>query len=324
MPLPTFDTSRPFTVREAARRGLSPHRLRRMVRTGEVRVVLHGVYVASHVADSLDLRARAAALVLPPRTVVADRSAAWLHGVDVLTAGELDAVPRLEVVTYGGGDRSRSTTLYAGERDLLEDEVTLVDGVPATTPLRTACDIACLRGRWRAIGALDAFRRTHAISEHQLRAMLPRYAGRRGVVQLRELVGLSTAEAHSQPESWIRLALHDHGLPMPRPQVRVPLPGGGFKLVENAWPRLRLAAEYDGEEFHSEDDDREHDAVRRNLLTDELDWMIFVLRREALKPERHDVWLRDISDAFHLRAGTPHRRVYARDPSSYLWRPRRR
>ncbi len=77
-----FD-DRPFTAAMAREAGITrnclPHKL---VASGEVRKVLSDVYVATCVKDSLDLRASAAALVMPDHAVVVDRSAAWLHDVD--------------------------------------------------------------------------------------------------------------------------------------------------------------------------------------------------------------------------------------------------
>lgn len=313
---------RPFTAAMAAAAGISPTRLRAMVRGGEVRAILHGVYADAGLTDSVDLRAAAAALVLPPHAVVADRSAAWLLGVDVHDVVELDATPRLEVVSMDDQERSRRHGVYGGQRDLAPEDVTTVGGIRVTTPLRTACDIGRMRGRWRAIGGLDALRRRWSIPQHELTAMLPRFARRRGVIQLRELVPLSTDEAHSQPESWVRLELHDHGLPMPSPQVRIPLPDGGSYLVENAWEHLRIAVEYDGVEFHSEPRDRDHDDERRRVLSETLGWAIYPLRAADLSLQRRESWCREVAAKFADRAGLPRRRVWARGPDSYLWRPR--
>ena len=87
---------RPFTAVMAREAGISRGMLQRLKASGQVRSPLRHVYVAAAAPDSLDLRARAAALVLPPHVVVADRAAAWLHGVDVLDFAELD--PHAEVV----------------------------------------------------------------------------------------------------------------------------------------------------------------------------------------------------------------------------------
>src|SRR3954469_19167656 len=84
---------RPFTPTMAKASGVSRQQLRCLVADGAVRRVLRGVYVAAHVRDTIELRSQAAALVVSPSSVLCDRTAAWLHGVDVLWHAEHDIVP---------------------------------------------------------------------------------------------------------------------------------------------------------------------------------------------------------------------------------------
>lgn len=53
-------------------------------------------------------------------------------------------MPRLEVVNLMEIP-TRRTGMYGGQRDLRPDEVTQASGVPVTTPVRTAIDLASLR-----------------------------------------------------------------------------------------------------------------------------------------------------------------------------------
>ncbi|WP_157537008.1 type IV toxin-antitoxin system AbiEi family antitoxin domain-containing protein [Nocardioides sp. Root190] len=314
----------PFTAAMARDAGITRNRLHKMVASGLLRVVLHGVYVGAAVRDSLDLRARAAALVLPPHVVVADRGASWLHGIDILDLAELDAIPALDAVSTGGKGRSRRSGVRGGKRDLSTAEVwVLPSGVRVTSPVRTACDVACLFGRYRAIAALDEFRRKHGLSVADLYAALPRFRGRRGVIQLRELIPLTVDCADSQPESWTRLMIHDHGLPMPHAQVDLIVPGWGAARVENAYPHLRIAIEYDGEENHTSDEDREHDLTRRAALA-AAGWLVIVLRKSDFTPARRAVWLADLASAIAERTPVqPSRRHYSRGPDHPSY-PRRR
>lgn len=312
---------RPFIPAELSSFGIDGHDLRRRLSAGTVRQLLHGVYVPGPWLDTPTNRARAAAAVLPEHCVLADRSAASLHGIDVLDYAELDVPPDIEVVSVGGANRSRRRGVLGGKRDLRPDEIMEIGGVRVTTPIRTACDIACLLGRRRAIATLDAFRAEFGLTHAQLTDMLPRFAGRRGVTQLRELIPLSRANVDSQPESWIRIDINDEGYPMPEDQVWVWLPGWGRAKVENAWEHLRIAVEYDGEEFHSEDGDRERDHARREALRC-AGWIIIVVRRDGLTGAGRERWLAELADAFDERAPRPlGRRRYARSPES---RPRRR
>lgn len=314
----------PFTAATARKRGVSQRRLALLLDDGLVRPVIYGVYVLATTPESVELQAAAVALVAPDHVVVSDRSASWLHGIDILDFAELDLLPRLEVVSHGGKDRSQRGGVLGGKRDLLASEIALVGGIRVTTPIRTACDIACLYGRFRAIAVLDAFRRRYGITVAQLTDMLPRYTGRRGVKQLRELIPLTTDLADSQPESWVRLMIHDEGLPMPAAQVWVTVPGWGRCRLENAYEHLRIAVEYDGEEFHTDDRDVAHDEARREALR-RLGWHIIVVRKHQLAAAPREIWLRELRNTIAERAPVgPVKRRYASGPAlpSYARRPR--
>lgn len=314
----------PFTTADADEIGLHRDVRRRLVREGHLRHPMRGVYVAARLPDTVDLRAQCAALALPPQTVVADRSAAWLHGIDILDFAELGEPPQLEVVSVGGADRTRAAGTLGGKRDLRSDEIVMVHGVPVTSPLRTACDIACLRGRLRALATLDAFRRRFKLTIGDFLDMLPRYAGRRGVTQLREMVPRSSPDAESQPESWCRGIILDEQFPAPTPQVWVLLPDGCRVRVENAWEHLRIAVEYDGEEFHTETSDRVHDAERREALR-RAGWIIIVVRKDGFSGPGREAWVAELTQAMAARQPAPQgKRLYARGPDNPAYRRRRR
>ncbi|GAA3686280.1 DUF559 domain-containing protein [Nocardioides ginsengisoli] len=309
----------PFTAAMARAAGISRHQLDRLSATGQVEQLLYGVYVATATPDSIGLRARAASLVLPEHAVVCDLSAAWLHGIDLLDLADHDAVPDLDSVSIDDHAGSRRKGIFGGKRSVLPDEVTYLEGVRVTTPIRTACDIARLHGRLRAIAALDAFRGRFGITEADLVAMLPRFARQRGVVQLRELVPLSTDLVDSQPESWIRLLIHDEGLPMPAAQVAVLVDEWGWVRMENAYEHLRIAVEYDGAQFHTAATDREHDRLRREALA-AIGWTVIVVRKENLAANARSAWLRRLAREIQTRrTEAPVKRRYARgaDRSAY-------
>jgi hypothetical protein len=77
-------------------------------------------------------------------------------------------------------------------------------------------------------------------------------------------------------------------------------------------PELRYAAEYDGEEFHTEAEDREADEERRDWLGGERDWTIDAFTKR-------EVYDRKPSPVEQLQAGFAQSRRKSR-----LWTPRRR
>ncbi|MEZ5194653.1 MAG: type IV toxin-antitoxin system AbiEi family antitoxin domain-containing protein [Nocardioides sp.] len=237
----------PFVLADLTRLGLTRSRLRAMVADGAVRRVLRGVYAPASLPDTPETRARCAALVLPPHCVVSDLAAAWIWGINGYDPEALDIAPALDVVSIGGPDRTRRPELVGGKRTLRDDDLVDLAGLRITSPLRTACDVACLRGRHRALAVLDGFCRRSELELADFHGLLPRYRGRRGCRQLRELVQLADARAESPGSpgpgstSTMQDCRHTHSSGSVRP---------GEPHV-SIWPtRLRIAVEYDGQQFH--------------------------------------------------------------------------
>lgn len=292
----------PFSLDQALAVGISRHRLEDAVAAAEVRRVLRGVYVRADVEDSTELRVRGLSLVMNPYTVVCDRTAAWLYGIDLMQYRELDVLPPVDTCALRGRSRTSRSECTGLQRDLLPADVCIVHGVPVTTPLRTAMDLACALPRWRALAALDAFMRIFGITHADMRAMLPRYAGRRGVVQLRQLVPIADPRAESLRESWMRLEIRDAGLPVPVPQYWVTDRGRPIFRLDLAYPHARVAVEYDGEEFHDKSDEqREHDRQRRKWLRDR-GWKIIVLDKSSLSLDATIAWLQELREALRMAA----------------------
>lgn len=300
----------PFTYADLDRLGITPRQLRGMVDDGLVRRVLQGVYAPSDLPDDIETRAACAALVLPAHAVLVDRSAAWLHGIDHLDPRERQQVPALEIASFDQHNRVRRRGTSGGERALSADDITEVGGVRVTTPLRTAADLACLRGRRQALAALDAFMRAFGLTKADFLRIAIRFAGRRGVKQLRELINYASPLAESPAESWVRMAIIDAELVTPTPQVELVIPGWGPGRVDLAYEYLKIAVEYDGDEFHSSEEDRENDRIRRAGLRT-AGWYVIVVRKEDLRGDALDTWLKELATVIKER--TPARpRHYAR------------
>lgn len=309
----------PFRTADLDALGLTQTELRAVLDEGVVRRILQGVYCRVDLPDSVELRAQAAALVLSPHHVVCDRSAAWLWGVDCFDLAERAVPPPLEVVAVEGADRTRRPELLGGKRDLIAAEICEVEGARVTTPVRTACDLACLCGRSAALAALDGFCREHGLTQTDYQRQLDRFRGRRGVRQARELAPYAVPGAESRPESWTRMRIIDDGLPSPQTQVWAMVPGLGWVRLDMAYEHLRIAVEYDGMEFHTSDADRAADEHRRRLLRD-AGWVVIVVRRTDLGTVASASWLGELRAVIDQRRST-YRRRYARRES---WDPRAR
>ena len=300
----------PLTWRTAQQHGLSTRRLRCAVRSGLVRQVLRGVFLRRDVCLTLEVKLAAASLVINPSSVACDRTAAWIWGVDVHQFQELDVVPPLETYVLRGNRASRRTGVDGGERDLLPCDWVVVNGVKVTSPARTATDLGCLLPRRAALAAMDALMRAHGFTQHDLTRLLPRYFRRRGAVQLRQLVPLVDPRAESQPESWTRLELIDSGLPAPEVQWWVEVDGVPTYRLDLAYPHAKIAVEYDGDEFHSSEEDRERDRLRRAWLRSH-GWTVIVVDRSDFSRGTDRFWPTEVAEALR-RAQQPPRRRYAR------------
>jgi hypothetical protein len=291
----------PFRWATAARAGFSRWRFDELLREGRIRRVLYGVYQKVELPDSLEHRALAAALVAERFTVLCDRTAAWLHGVDTFEYRELEILPPLETYVLRYHTRTRRTGLRGGERDLSPCDICTIGPVRVTTPLRTALDLGCKLRRRNAIAALDAFMRVHGVTREAMEAELPRYRRPRGVVQLRQLVPLADPRAESTGESWTRIEIHDAGLPAPEPQYWIVDRGRELYRLDLAYPRSKVAVEYDGVEFHDSPEQREADRKRRTWLRDR-GWTVIVVDKDSFTPEALGAWLNELRIALRLAA----------------------
>ena len=291
----------PFTAREATALGISRHRLDEAIRNKEVRRLLTGVFLPADVDETPEIRARAACLVISSYAVVCDELAAWIHGVDSFrySVGDL-GVPITTYVLRGHSPTNRPE-VKGGTRDLLPEDWMLLGGVPVTTPVRTALDLGCKLSRRRALAAMDALMRATGFTKVEAKALLRRYRRRRGVVQLRGLLPLVDPRAESARESWMRLAIHDHGLPTPQPQWWIKVAGMPTYRLDLAYPFARIAVEYNGEAFHSGDEAESSDAERLEWLTQH-GWTVIVVTKENFDDGPVPSWLRELTDA--LRAAT--------------------
>jgi hypothetical protein len=216
----------PFTLESARRAGLT----RRHLATQPWRHICRDVYVHGEIPDTLELRLAVVRLILPAHAVVSGTSAAWLHGVDI--RGQNDPI---EVTARRGVTLQPRGTLLRPRQALLPlTDVMEINGVPVTTPLRTAFDLCRLQSLTEAVVGLDAM--THA-----------------GLVTLDDLVAY--ADGHHRwrgvrqvMESRLRMAIVLEGT-FPRPVVQLVIRdryGRFICRVDLAFPVQRVVLEYDG------------------------------------------------------------------------------
>ncbi len=229
---------RPFRGTEAIAAGLVT---RSQLRTAAYRRIFRDVYVNAVRPDTHELRARAVALILPAGAAVTGRSAALIWDVKSIDADH-DPVEVLAPARFGpvAGLRIRTGRLDAGD-------IAVRKGVAVTSILRTAWEIARSRPELDAVAWVDALARTRRVSTARLLAEAGRHPSERGATTALHVLALCDWRAESPPESHVRVHIRKPGLPRPIPQYVVESGGYQIARVDFGWPKLRFAAEYDGQ-----------------------------------------------------------------------------
>jgi hypothetical protein len=143
-----------------------------------------------------------------------------------------------------------------------------VDGRLVTAPAWTAVEIARTLRRPRALGVLDAALHAGCCSRAELIAAVDEQKGRRGIVQVRELVQFADGRAESPMESEARLVFIDGGLPLPELQYEIVDLHGKLWRVDFAWPDAKVVAEYDSVEWHANPEGWKHDRMKAARLAE--------------------------------------------------------
>jgi len=233
----------------------------RMLRGAPWRQVFTGVWVHEALEDNRELRLQAARLLIPTSGVLCGLTAAWVLGIDVRRLDDLDVH-----VGFPKGKRIRKRPGLAVCQETLDpSDIMLIDGVPITTPLRTAFD--CLRWLRRVEGIVVADALTHAglLTVAELAAY---FASKRRLRNLRigeRLVEFIEPLTESPMETRLRMLLIDAGLARPKPQHEVRDRLDAFVgRLDLAYPEVRLGVEYDGADHWKQrrDDDRRRAAIR--------------------------------------------------------------
>jgi hypothetical protein len=291
----------PFTRAEALRAGVTSHELRLLIDEGALRLSVRGVYVPAPLPDSLEGRVQSLVKVAAAHVIIVDRTAAWLWGVSAFTLAEESGFVPIDAYSLRGRNRVRRPGVRGGARDLRPSDWVETGGVRVTSPVRTALDLACSLGRLDAVAAVDALMRAQGLTRADLYAQLPRFRGRRGVIQAREVVSLVDPRSESQGESFTRVVIIDEGFPVPSLQVWVHDEQGRplFRL-DHAYERLKIAVEYDGEQHHTFPEDQERDARRRAWLRAH-GWIVIVVTKSELAVHSRIRWVEELRRARQQR-----------------------
>jgi predicted transcriptional regulator of viral defense system len=241
------------TAGELCKSGSSPAQIRTLTRRGELEHLGRGVYVCA--AQATAARAQglsgehalqvAAVLALAgPESVASHRSAALIHGLDLLgcrTPLSVDITKPL-----GGGSKSsrRGTSVHTAS--LPPHHVTVRAGIPVTAAARTVVDLARLMPFRAGVVVADSALRGKQVTRHEFEAVIADCARWRSIQQARRVVAFSDERSESALESISRVMFAEHGLPAPELQVWVGDHEGAIGRADFLWEAYRTIGEADG------------------------------------------------------------------------------
>jgi hypothetical protein len=232
--------------------------------------------------------------------VAARRTAALLHGLDGVSGREIEVVSAVS--------RARRPTSFTVHRTnwLPDTDVTVVNGIPVTTPARTLLDLGGAVGIPAVRRALESALAKGLVTLPQLVEQLrvSGKMGRPGTAALRELLeeyGPDSPVSESDLEHRMFEVIAEAGLPAPRRQLEVWDDGAFLGRLDGAYPELRIALEADGYEFHSAPSGR-RDRWRQNAFTGRTWLMLRFTSHDAARPR---VFVADLRRAFEARSRGP-------------------
>lgn len=278
----------PFIGTEALRAGtLTERQLRRSCTR-----IYRNIYLRRGVEPNATNRAVAAWLWSGKQAVVAGNSAAALLG-----AKWVDAQAPAELIS----DRKRPPPLIITRNEtLLAGETVRVNGIPVTSPSRTAFDLGRRPGLQIAVVRIDALARATGVTVEEAEALIDLHRGARGIKQLRQVLTLVDAGAESPQETRTRLLVVAAGLPRPQTQIEVFNDWGRvLARIDMGWPEIKVGIEYDGSQHWTDSRIRTNDIDRAAELQ-RRGWILVRVSADLLR-YRPDVVISRVRDALRSR-----------------------
>lgn len=210
--------------------------------TGTLHRRHRGVYLVGHgipVPGAIEL---AAVLALGTDAFVSHRSAAVLHGMATVVGDVVD------VTVVGRNCRSRDGLRVHRVESLAPADRGERNGIPVTSPARTAIDYAATVGAEEAERAIAEAFALKLVTEPQIREAIARAPNRAGVALVRAILGQpgGPKRTRSGGERAMLRLVRAAGLPPPRTNH----PVAGYS-ADFCWPDAGLIVEVDGGDFHS-------------------------------------------------------------------------
>ncbi|MBT2519325.1 DUF559 domain-containing protein [Streptomyces sp. ISL-90] len=199
-------------------------------------------------------------------------------------AGAADAARALHVTSFAGGDGPRTAGVIGHSTSAARPAIVFIEELPVSSPARTWCELAATLSREDLVAAGDYLisgvrlrrgsgRMPPLCTLDELRAAAREHGSRRGARGIAWALPRLRTGVDSRPESRLRLLLVASRLPEPEIGIGVRVPGGRMLHPDLAYPALRLAFEYEGDE-HRTNARRFRDDIRRREALEAAGWRV--------------------------------------------------
>jgi hypothetical protein len=266
----TIEIPLPASVRDAQAAGINEHRLRAF----DLAAPFHGVRLEKRFENDFDARCAALVTKMRPGDAFTGPTGARIWGMPLpMRLLRLDEPLHVSSMLPVRPLRRRGVIGSLREPSGVE----VVRGLPVLCPLRVWFSLAGTLSFGDLVAAGDFLvtgdrgQGAHA-GPGDLVSFATAMARHPGAPRARAAAAASRRGAWSRPETLLRLLAIDAGLPEPELNQPLVTLGGGVLLPDLRWPRMRLAAEYNGE-GHETPDQRRRDLRRMDDYA-ELGWRV--------------------------------------------------
>jgi hypothetical protein len=253
-----------FTRKQARAAGLTDRQLRLRIESGRIERLARHVFRVGGCATSWRQQLMAACLAAGDGAAVSHRSAAVLHRYDGFRSGIVEIT-----VPQGRRDFTMVGVIVHSSSCWADEDVTVVDGIPVTTPERTLATLGAVVSDEQVENALDSAERDRTVKRSDVVEVHDgvRQRGRNGVAVMARILDRRAELAgipHSVLERRMLNLLAAHGIELPECQVPVRRPDGRIAHLDFLYRRVPLGIEVDGNIAHALPRQRAADNARAN------------------------------------------------------------
>ncbi|MEN8041404.1 MAG: type IV toxin-antitoxin system AbiEi family antitoxin domain-containing protein [Actinomycetota bacterium] len=262
-----------FTRKQAVAAGVSERSISDRMSSGTYRRIQPGVYAIAGAPEQWHRDVVAAVFAATEPAAASHRTAAYLWGLTDRRPDTIEIVSRRHTRVKRGDHQVRES------KDLRSSDIVVVDGIPATTAVRTVVDMGASAPVWLVATCLDTGLRKGLFDIWEVQRFIMRVAakGRNGIGTIRPLVeerltweGITESDL----EDLLRRVVSATPYPMPECQWVIENHGEFVGRYDFAYPTRRAIIEADSEGHHMDPVSFQRDREKQNTAQ-MLGWIVY-------------------------------------------------